>query len=133
MYAEHWFPAETLERLDEDHTDITNTRDILEHFDEYIMGTGNLQGGRRRRRRDPRQSQGMDEQTMSERVDHDPIQVAFDEGSGRLTVRLSSDKTFEVNLSALQDDLAHMVIDFIVDIDALEDEPHLFDDDHEGG
>ena len=110
----------------------TNTRDILEHFDNYIMGTGNLQGGRRARRRGAPQSQGMEELTPSERVAHDPIQVRFDEASGRLTVRLSADRSFEVNLSALQTDLAHMVIDFIGDIDALEDEPQLFDENYDG-
>lgn len=45
-----------------------------------------------------------------------------------LTVVLSPGKSFAVNLSILRDDLAHMIIDFAVDLDALEDEPHLFNE-----
>lgn len=136
MYGEQWFPAGTLERFDEEHPDITTVRDILEHFDDYVMGTGNLQIGPRQRRRGNRRNEGLNELASSEHIEHEPVRVGFDEEEGVLKVGLSTGGKvglstgggFAVNLSTLRDDLAHMIIDFIVDLDALEDETHLFDE-----
>jgi len=101
-------PWTTLERFDEDHGDIKSVRDIIEHFDEYIAGSGHLQ--------------------RSNRV-NEPFRIRFESESGHLYLALSRDQRFDIDLRNLQRDIGYMVIDLTVDLDALEDEPQLFADD----
>jgi hypothetical protein len=98
LHGSQWFPQETLRSFDDATADLKNLRDMSEYFDAYVTGEGRLQA-----------------------ADSLPIRVRFSKESGIIRVVLSDDREFSINLHKVKDDLAHLAIDLVVDLDAVED------------